>query len=50
MAEGLTDTTATLYDLRLQVRADAEAVCCSHAEHILVSFGESGKPKCRSSH
>lgn len=48
--QGLTDAAATFYDLRLQVRANAEAVCRSHAEDILISFSESGKLKCLSSH
>ena len=49
-AQGLTDAAATFNDLRLQVRANPEAVCCSHTEHILIPFSESGKLECRSSH
>lgn len=41
----LTDAASAFYDLRLQVRANPEAVCCSHAEHVFISFGESGKLK-----
>lgn len=48
--QGLTDAAATFNDLRLQVRADPEAVGCSHTEHILIPFSEPGKLKCRSRH